>query len=155
MFSGTGTEPNKAGVEYYRKLIKLLLANKIQPVVTLHHFDSPMGIEKQGGFFNKLFPGWFANYSRICFREFGDDVKFWSTFNEPINVCGGSTAEKPYICAHQIIKAHAAAWHVYDKEFRKSQKGEIERKNKPYCVIWSPSNLMLNLNKYVQSSPYF
>lgn len=123
-FSGTETTPNKAGVQYYRNLIKLLVSNNIQPVVTLHHFDSPMGVERQGGFQNASFPNWFAHYARICFREFGDEVKLWATFNEPNNACGAKDAEKPYICAHQIIKAHAAAWHIYDKEFRQTQKGK-------------------------------
>lgn len=32
---------------------------------------------------------------------------------------------KPYICAHNILKAHAMAYRVYDSEFRKKQRGSI------------------------------
>lgn len=30
-----------------------------------------------------------------------------------------------YMCVHNQLKAHAHAYHIYDKEFRKKQKGKI------------------------------
>ena len=30
-----------------------------------------------------------------------------------------------YICGHNTLKAHARAYHIYDKEFRPQQKGKI------------------------------
>ena len=62
-------------------------------------------------------------------------MKLWITINEP-NIAAmygygdGSMAPgivgpgiKPYIVAHNLLKAHAKAYHIYDKEFRKKQKG--------------------------------
>lgn len=33
--------------------------------------------------------------------------------------------EKPYICAHNVIKSHARAFRIYDEEFRPSQNGQM------------------------------
>lgn len=33
-------------------------------------------------------------------------------------------ATYPYIATQNCLLAHAEAWHVYDKEFRKTQKGK-------------------------------
>lgn len=30
-----------------------------------------------------------------------------------------------WIARHNTIRAHTAAWHVYDEEFRSSQKGQV------------------------------
>ena len=30
-----------------------------------------------------------------------------------------------YLCSHNIIKAHARAYHIYNKEFRSEQRGQI------------------------------
>lgn len=73
----------------------------------------------------------------MLFENFGDRVKKWITINEPINICyhGYGTAEKApaisssgigdYLCMHNVLKAHARAYHVYDTEFRPTQKGNI------------------------------
>lgn len=82
------------------------------------------------------FPNRFANYARTCFKLFGDRVKRWLTFNEPKQTCNqgyGTGVKAPlkkspgigeYLCVHNVIKAHAKVWHIYNREFRSSQKGE-------------------------------
>lgn len=131
---GTGSTPNKYGVQYYTNLIKELRQNNIQPLVTLYHGDLPLALLNLGGMLNSTFSEWFANFARICFREFGEHVKLWATFNEGYWECNRDTAEQTYICGHNLIKAHAAAWHVYDNEFRKSQKGTFDR---PYLYNYA------------------
>lgn len=34
-------------------------------------------------------------------------------------------APAKYLCMHNILKAHAKIYHIYDTEFRKRQKGQI------------------------------
>jgi hypothetical protein len=36
-----------------------------------------------GGWLNASSADWFEEYARLCFTEFGEEVKFWITFNEP------------------------------------------------------------------------
>lgn len=61
-------------------------------------------------------------------------VKHWITLNEPYLVaeCYGNESGAPalnisgfgdYLAIHTLLLAHAAAYHLYDKEFRKLQNG--------------------------------
>lgn len=127
---------NTAGVAYYKKIITQLKKNNITPLITLYHWDLPQALEDQGGFLNASIALWFSDYARLAFKLFGDDVKHWITFNEATFICVGGygagfyapgkhgSAVKDYICAHNLLRAHAAAWHVYNKEFRKTQGGK-------------------------------
>ena len=36
-----------------------------------------------------------------------------------------NTLYEEYICGHNVLKAHAKVYHMYDKEFRHKQKGKI------------------------------
>ncbi|KAG5876640.1 hypothetical protein JTB14_012985 [Gonioctena quinquepunctata] len=131
--NGYADQINEAGVQYYKNLIRELKANQIEPMVTIYHRDLPQCLQDLGGVVNRSFPDWFADYARTCFRLFGDDVKYWLTLNEPYVAC--TTTEFPplplkngvedYICAEMYLKAHAAAWHIYDEEFRATQRGKI------------------------------
>ncbi|XP_074030001.1 myrosinase 1 [Leptinotarsa decemlineata] len=135
--NGLANNINEKGVQYYKNLLSELKANDIEPFVTLYHNDLPLALEEMGGFLNESFPDWFADYARVCFDRFGDDVNLWGTFNEPSLTCPGGygrgdTAPEvkysgfgEYICGHHVIKAHAKAYHIYDEEFRSQQNGRI------------------------------
>jgi beta-glucosidase/6-phospho-beta-glucosidase/beta-galactosidase len=133
---GHGTKINRAGVDYYNKLINKLLENGIEPVITLYHWDLPQFFSPLGGWTNPVIVEYFANYARIAFTLFGDRIKTWITFNDPREICqmlkglvGDVTPNFPlgvaeYLCSHNLLKAHAEAYHIYDKEFRSKQNGE-------------------------------
>lgn len=84
---GFASEPNLAGVQYYKNLIAALKENGIEPLVTMHHWDLPTALEDLGGFINPEIQTWFVDYARFLFETFGDDVKEWITFNEPKQTC--------------------------------------------------------------------
>lgn len=77
-------EVNKKAVEFYNNVIDELIKNDIEPFVTLFHFDMPIEMQNMGGFENRQVVEYFAEYAKICFELFGDRVKRWITFNEPI-----------------------------------------------------------------------
>lgn len=76
---------NQAGLQYYLNLVDELLANGIQPLVTLFHWDLPQELyTRYGGFLNKEeYVADFVNYSRLMFSTLGSKVKLWITYNEP------------------------------------------------------------------------
>ena len=116
--SGLG-EKNQLGIDYYNNLINELLANGITPSVTLYHWDLPQALSDQGGWLNSSVTTWFEEYSRVCFSEFGDRVKFWITLNEPREMAlqgYGNGAFPPgiigmgttaYLAAHNQIRNQA------------------------------------------------
>lgn len=80
----TGRGPaNRAGLDYYHRLVDALLAAGIRPFVTLYHWDLPQALEDAGGWPNRDLAGRFADYAELAVRELGDRVKHWMIFNEP------------------------------------------------------------------------
>ena len=83
---GDESEPNKKGVEYYRKIFEELKINNIEPIVTISHFEMPYYLtEKYGGWTDRRLIEFYLNYCRTIFTEYKGLVKYWLTFNE-INV---------------------------------------------------------------------
>ena len=55
-----------------RNLISALKSEGIEPTVTIYHWDLPQVLSDQGGWLSSDSIGWFEEYARLCFREFGD-----------------------------------------------------------------------------------
>ncbi|CAG9794817.1 unnamed protein product [Diatraea saccharalis] len=135
--NGFANKISKDGSTYYNNLIDELLANGIEPVVTMYHWDLPQSLQDLGGWTNPLIADWFEDYARVLYDLYGDRVKTWITLNEPkqIGVYGyGATRMAPginargigeYLSTKNMLMAHARAWHLYDKEYRSKQNGKI------------------------------
>ncbi|CAG9566618.1 unnamed protein product [Danaus chrysippus] len=106
-------------------------------MVTLYHWDLPQKLQDLGGWANPHIVDWFTDYARVVFELFGDRVKYWITINEPREVCyqgyGGQSLAPlynisgygDYMCAKNLLVAHANVYHLYNNEFRKAQGGQI------------------------------
>jgi len=112
---------NEKGVKFYSDLIDELLANGIEPYVTLFHWDYPYALHKKGGWLNDDSIKWFADYAAKISELYSDRVKYFITFNEPqcfvglgylngIHAPGLKVSYKDVfqIC-HNVLKAHGAA----------------------------------------------
>lgn len=83
-------EVDEDGVRFYNSVIDECIANDILPVMNLHHFDLPVELyDKYGGWESKHVVDLFALFAKKCFALFGDRVKHWATFNEPMVVVEG------------------------------------------------------------------
>ena len=74
---------NQAGIDYYNRIIDHCLSLGIEPWLTVYHWDLPYALEQKGGWTNRDIVNWFAQYTEICARNFGDRVKNWMVINEP------------------------------------------------------------------------
>lgn len=79
---------NQRGIDYYNKIIDETLARGMQPWITLYHWDLPQILEEKGGWTNRDIIAWFSEYVEICATHFGDRVKNWMVFNEPMAFTG-------------------------------------------------------------------
>ncbi|XP_031381639.1 beta-glucosidase 42 [Punica granatum] len=136
---GLGANLNDEGITYYNNLINTLLEKGIQPYVTLYHWDLPQHLhDSMGGWLNKQIVEYFGTYAETCFANFGDRVKNWVTFNEPLQTavngyCYGifapgrseNPSTEPYLVAHHQLLAHAAAVSIYRKKYKDKQGGQI------------------------------
>ncbi|MCE0495079.1 glycoside hydrolase family 1 protein [Vibrio salinus] len=110
--TGTG-EVNPLAVEFYNNVIDELIAQKIEPFICLFHFDMPMAMQKMGGFESREVVDAYAKYVETCFKLFGDRVKYWFTFNEPIvPVEGGYLYNFHYPNVVDFRRAATVAYHT-------------------------------------------
>ncbi|KAL6631085.1 hypothetical protein ACP70R_028425 [Stipagrostis hirtigluma subsp. patula] len=140
---------NPKGLQYYNNLINELVKRGIEIHVTLYHLDFPQILEDE-------YHGWlsprvvedFTAYADVCFREFGDRVKHWTTMDEPnvisiaaydsgafppcrcsapfgINCTVGNSTVEPYIVGHNSILAHASVVNLYRDKYQATQKGVV------------------------------
>ncbi|KAG5884738.1 hypothetical protein JTB14_037767 [Gonioctena quinquepunctata] len=128
---------NSEGIEYYDNLINELLANGIQPMVTIFHWDLPQSLEDLGGWSNPKIVTYMTDYADLLFRLYGDRVKVWLTVNEPQSFCAilyqawsGVDETIPlgtieYLCGHNMLRAHSDIYHLYQKKYKKSQEGVV------------------------------
>ncbi len=73
---------NEKGIEFYNNLIDECLKYKIEPIVTMFHFDMPAALDKRGSWSNRESVDWFLEFAKVLFENFGDRVKYWLTINE-------------------------------------------------------------------------
>lgn len=118
-----------AGLDHYNKVIDNLLANGITPFVTLHQWDIPQPLVDSGSWLNETIVDHFSDYARIVFSALGSKVTLWATIHEPyVSVQAEATfgehnafqdrPVKPYIAAHNMLKAHTSAYRIYHDELK-------------------------------------
>ena len=76
-------EINEAGLAFYENLVDELLANGIEPLVTLYHWDLPLALQqKYQGWEGRATIAAFKKYCEALFTRLGSKVKYWITMNE-------------------------------------------------------------------------
>lgn len=113
--NGDDKQPNEEGLNFYDNVFDELLKYGIEPIVTINHFDMPLGIaNKYEGWFNRETIEMFTSYCETIFRRYKDKVKYWITFNE-INFLrdytnlGVANASDPYIQNQSIYHIFLAS----------------------------------------------
>ncbi|WP_051944483.1 GH1 family beta-glucosidase [Streptacidiphilus rugosus] len=83
MPEGTGAV-NRAGLDYYDRLVDALLEAGIRPNATLYHWDLPQALQDRGGWPERATAQAFAEYASVVAARLGDRVADWATLNEPL-----------------------------------------------------------------------
>ncbi|KAL4422104.1 hypothetical protein ABPG77_003389, partial [Micractinium sp. CCAP 211/92] len=74
---------DEGAAQHYRDILACMRSKGLEAHVTLHHFVHPAWFEKLGGFSKEENIQLFLDFTANCFRAFGDQAKYWATFNEP------------------------------------------------------------------------
>jgi len=138
MHAGAGPV-SEAGLGFYDRLVDTLMANGIQPWVTLFHWDYPLDLFRKGGWLNRDSAQWFADYTSVVVRRLSDRVTHWMTINEPqvfLQLGHGEGTHAPgirlplreqLVAAHHVMRAHGLAVRAIRAEARA-----------PSVIGWAP-----------------
>ena len=111
---------NRAGLDFYSRLVDELLTAGIRPCLTLYHWDLPQALEDEGGWRSRDTAARFAEYSAAVHAALGDRVPLWTTLNEPFcsaivghaqgrHAPGLRTGEPALAAVHHLLLAHGLA----------------------------------------------
>lgn len=111
---------NEAGLKFYDDLINELIANGIEPIPTVFHFDLPASLHKNGGWGNRDTIDAFVEYCKLLFDRYGDRVRYWQTINEQNMYLAGKVLDSSqsswktvFQGNHHMLVAQAKAMKVY------------------------------------------
>lgn len=79
---GWESAPNEEGLRFYDRLVDCCLEHGIEPLVTISHYETPLGLSKFGSWEGRETIDCFLRYCRTLFERFRGRVHFWLTFNE-------------------------------------------------------------------------
>ncbi|MGY4314116.1 hypothetical protein ACVWW1_003419 [Bradyrhizobium sp. JR3.5] len=139
---------NEAGLAFYDRLIDELLASGIEPWICLYHWDLPQALHELGGWQNRDIAGWFADYTALIARRYGDRVRRFATFNEPCvftlfgygfgwNAPGIADADALHRAIHHVNLSHGAALEVLRAAVPHASLGAIH--NRQPCFPAGPN----------------
>ena len=153
LIPGGRGEVNPEAVTFYNNVIDELIANDIEPFVNLFHFDMPMELQEEGGWESREVVDAYTEFAKACFKLFGDRVKKWFTFNEPIVPVEGGylydfhypnvvDAKRAVQVAYNTMIAHAKAVEAFRTfEIKDGQIGIILNLTPSYPRSDNPADL--------------
>ncbi|KAI1784716.1 glycoside hydrolase [Ganoderma leucocontextum] len=126
--NGTGTKANRAGIDFYRNVIRATHENGMSAACTIYHWDLPQTLQdRYGGWLNRRIVKDFRNYAEVVMDGLGDLCDDWLSMNEPRTFCdegyGADPDSAPAIpdgsfdtvlaCRHNALLAHAGAHEAF------------------------------------------
>lgn len=158
---GDEEEPNEAGLRYYEALIDECRRYRIEPLVTITHFEIPMALVREyGGWKNRKTISFFLKYCETIFRRFRDKVKYWITFNEINTITivpfasaglqfeeGENRRQAEYTAAHHELLASARATALAHQIIPESMVGCMMAAGDSYPYSCNPGDVWEALNE--------
>ncbi|MCL5006906.1 MAG: family 1 glycosylhydrolase, partial [Patescibacteria group bacterium] len=147
---------SEAGIEHYKKVVRTIKTLGLEPFVTIWHWPIPLWLAKKGGWENKEAVKMFSRYSEKIVSALGEDVKFWTTINEPeiyssSSYLGGfwpPQKRNPFsylLVLRNLVKAHRAVYKSIKKRYPEAMVG-IAKNNIHFDA--QDKSLISRLRKY-------
>ncbi|MBF4693748.1 glycoside hydrolase family 1 protein [Fusibacter ferrireducens] len=128
--TGNETEPNEAGLAHYDFVFDECLKYGIEPLVTISHYEMPLGLLDKGSWLNREVVDDYLRYCKAIFNRYKGKVKHWITFNE-INCISFSTWKCAGLKVTDEESKMIAAYHQFIASAQAVKLGhEIDSNNK-------------------------
>lgn len=128
---------DSGAVAHYHDVFASLRRHRLTPIVTLSHFTLPVWVADLGGWESAETIAAFCAFVRLCAREYGGEVDWWATVNEPEVLgfeayvegiwppCRRDAAAALRVIANQL-EAHGRAYRILHDEDRVDADGDGE-----------------------------
>ncbi|HET7225859.1 MAG TPA: family 1 glycosylhydrolase [Candidatus Eisenbacteria bacterium] len=122
-------------IAHYHAVLASLKRHGLTPLVTLHHFTLPLWVADAGGWESRATLDAFDAFVRFCAREYGGEVDWWCTVNEPEVYAFRAYSEGVWPPAVRddrralhvianLLEAHARAFRILRDEDRVDADGD-------------------------------
>lgn len=76
--NGDDAEPNEEGLAFYDRLVDEIIANGMEPVLTVSHYEMPLRLtQAYSGWYSRELIDLFVRYCEVLFERFRGRVKYW------------------------------------------------------------------------------
>lgn len=138
--NGDETLPNQDGLQFYEDIFRECHRYGIEPLVTICHFDCPVGLIRAfGGWRSRRMINCYLKLCRVLFTRYKDLVRYWITFNEinmilhaPFMACG--LIVRPDDDEEQV-KYQASHYELVASAMAVQMAHQIDPENKVGCMI--------------------
>jgi beta-glucosidase len=133
---------NEAGLNHYHDMFQAYRDQGVKVALTMFHWDLPLIIEEEASkmecgsawLCHDFIPELFEDYAKLLLAEFGEQVDWWITINEPLTIISvgytgthapgrcsdrercfaGDEMTEPYSAAKGLILAHSRAFRAWE-----------------------------------------
>lgn len=127
-------EFDKDALEHYQEYFRKLKKSGVTPILTLWHWTFPEWFANKGGFLKHSNIKYFVRYVKFVMENFGVDIKYFITINEPTTYAAMSYHERRWPpqkgsmvhtirTMHNLASAHNRVYKVIKKKYPDSQVG--------------------------------
>lgn len=119
---GDELEPNEEGLAFYDRLIDSIIANGMEPIITMLHYETPLYLTiKYGGWQNRKLVDFFVKYGKILLERYRGKVNYWIVINQ-INLVQFESFNSTGICSDQTDHLEQAKFQAVHHQFVASAK---------------------------------
>ncbi len=81
--NGDDAKPNEAGLKFYDALIDEILANGMEPMLTMSHYEMPLNLTtKYTGWYSREVIDFFVKYCQVLLDRYKGKVRYWIIVNQ-------------------------------------------------------------------------
>ncbi|MGC3956311.1 MAG: glycoside hydrolase family 1 protein [Propionicimonas sp.] len=114
--NGDETEPNEAGLAYYDRLVDEMIANGMEPVLTVSHYEMPLHLTTAySGWYSRELIDFFVRYCEVLFDRFAGRVKYWILVNQ-INLITHESFNHLGVAADKVANLDEAKYQAVHNE---------------------------------------